>query len=1780
MAGDVWRRGFVVMITLGLLLHSLALTPAAGARPSSEYARRSPSPQAAPQAPAASNTSSLADPSDLFQEGDILIATGFQIQWRKPDWTLKSTLFVGGTVGDMAFDGFGNLFVTDVSNGRVQKFNSAGASLGTFASGMSQPSGIDVDGDGNVIVGEKITSGTPRVLVFNPDGQLLANWSPGHTVMHADLANDGCTLRYTPNSSNFIGDRVFGLDVCTGADVGGFSGHGGSTGSYQQLDGLGDDSVLVAFVSPFGSTYVDWYTADGVRLFTFSPGQGTPDEQEWLRAVAADPDSQAFWVGSTSGCSQSGCFDGGVVFHVDLATGDVLSTNTTGTSSIVALATVPGPPGPPEDPPPPGTEDNPPDDNQGNGGDPVSTLTGAFNDTHLDVAIPGRGPAITFTRAYNSNDARVTTLGPGWTHSYNIRLVSPGDETNDLILVGPQGRSDRYVESGGAYTPPVGVDRSLVQNPDETYTAVDEEQLVWEFNVSGRLVQIRDRFGNVSNLTYDDRGRVATISDPAGRGSLTLTYASGRLSTVRDWASPARTVTYQYDANGRLWKAIDREGKTTTYTYDGTSHRIASMDNARNDTVLSMTYDAQGRVETQQDARGLVTGETTTFSYVVNPDGTRETTMTAPPTSFEPSFSPSLTDSYDSNGWLVGRVTRPSSTETLIQSFSYDADGNRTSVTDARGNTTNFCYDVDFTGNPISGSDGNLTRRIEPPPTTGADRPVTLIAYDAKDNVVQTVAPAGVPSGGTVTCATDLSAVDPAYVVDITYDAAGAALLATTSRFTDPELGFRTATTKYEYGDAANPGLVTRVIPPRGNTGPSPDYTYATTFSYYSTGSNAGLLKDVTDPLGNKTSYAYDPVGRLTSSVGPLGNAAGGVPADHTSTYTYDNEDRLRFRTLPAPLAGGSGLADETRYDAVGNPIVRIDANGQVTIYAYDARNSLASVTESTQSWTDPANPPGLVILTEYAYDAGGNLTRVTRAAGDSQDERVTEYAYDGRGLLRTETQYPNWPSTSGPLVTANAYDANGNRLTTTDALGQVTTFVHDALNRLTGIDYSDAASPDVAYAYDVNGNRTSMIDGTGTTTYAYDEADGLLAISSPGSITVGYRYDLDGNRTKLIYPDGTAVTYAYNKAGQLGSLTDWASRSVSYTYAPDGLLSTATNPDDSVASYAYDNARRLVDILHANASATVLDRFTYTLDSVGNVSSIANGPLTAQFARPDAVASSNGSWMGTFADIDETPANDIDFLASPSGPTTSHYYEVSLSDVDVPYTRTGITVRYRYAKNGNDNGKTTNLAVELRQGSSVIASQTHTDIPGVDGSGWQDGSFTLSLAQADAITDFGDLRLRFDPTSSGGGQKRSAQISWAEVEFPSAGDPVTQISYSYDRLYRLTGAQDASGSRSYTYDAVANRLTNGPTAYTYDRADRITSAGTTAISVDANGNLIADGSDSFAFDQANRLETATVDGTTETYAYDGDGTRFSRQVATDPAIRYVSDAAAGLSVTISDGTRKYVYGLGLAYAVSGSTIEVYHADRLGSVRSLTDGTGSEIATYDVDEWGVLTASTGTATQPFGFTGEPTDATGLLYLRARYYDPELGRFMSQDMWAGSPARPAMLNRYSYATNNPTRYADPSGHCGIDIVADIGFSALSLGQLIFGPEKEQGDNLIALGLDLGGFFIPCAAGLGTIQRGARIIGDAAGNLRIFVRGGTLEVSEHAALRMSQRGIHVDIVDDVVSSQRGFEYFHDGVWKTGYYDPNRAVFVGTYGDQVTTVIGDVTENYIHNLLKAPR
>ncbi len=277
-------------------------------------------------------------------------------------------------------------------------------------------------------------------------------------------------------------------------------------------------------------------------------------------------------------------------------------------------------------------------------------------------------------------------------------------------------------------------------------------------------------------------------------------------------------------------------------------------------------------------------------------------------------------------------------------------------------------------------------------------------------------------------------------------------------------------------------------------------------------------------------------------------------------------------------------------------------------------------------------------------------------------------------------------------------------------------------------------------------------------------------------------------------------------------------------------------------------------------------------------------------------------------------------------------------------------------------------------------------------------------------------------------------------AEFNPTFDTLT---YQYDGLNRLqhfNAAYGPTGTLDYTYDTGNNRQTlnqNGVvTVYSYDGADRLLTINDQATGADNDGNVLSRPGFSYQYDQADRLTQVTVGSGSNTCTghsiYDGDGRRISHTNTGSCLANghtYVDDVSGSLPQLIEDGSLYYIRGMGLAYTVdlTNGVASVFHTDGRGSVRAITDQNGVLAQSYQYDPSGIQTAS-GTSQQVLGYTGEPQDPdNGLVYLRARSYDPAIGRFLERDSALPSAGNPDSLNRYTYAGNNPTSNSDPSGH---------------------------------------------------------------------------------------------------------------------------------------------------------
>ena len=208
----------------------------------------------------------------------------------------------------------------------------------------------------------------------------------------------------------------------------------------------------------------------------------------------------------------------------------------------------------------------------------------------------------------------------------------------------------------------------------------------------------------------------------------------------------------------------------------------------------------------------------------------------------------------------------------------------------------------------------------------------------------------------------------------------------------------------------------------------------------------------------------------------------------------------------------------------------------------------------------------------------------------------------------------------------------------------------------------------------------------------------------------------------------------------------------------------------------------------------------------------------------------------------------------------------------------------------------------------------------------------------------------------------------------------------------------------------IANRLNtvNGGVPYGWDN----------------NGNLLNDGMNAYQYDQANRL--AAINTTQYGFTYNGFGDRVS-QTANSVTTDYTLDLASGLTQVLADGTNTYLYSNMRIGQQSATSTEYFLTDALGSVRQMVDETRELTLTQAYQPYGETLNSTGNAITNYAFAGEWRDASGLDYLRARYYVPWQGRFLTHDAWDGDPNMPMSYDAWLYGYANPVNFTDPSGH---------------------------------------------------------------------------------------------------------------------------------------------------------
>jgi RHS repeat-associated protein len=209
------------------------------------------------------------------------------------------------------------------------------------------------------------------------------------------------------------------------------------------------------------------------------------------------------------------------------------------------------------------------------------------------------------------------------------------------------------------------------------------------------------------------------------------------------------------------------------------------------------------------------------------------------------------------------------------------------------------------------------------------------------------------------------------------------------------------------------------------------------------------------------------------------------------------------------------------------------------------------------------------------------------------------------------------------------------------------------------------------------------------------------------------------------------------------------------------------------------------------------------------------------------------------------------------------------------------------------------------------------------------------------------------------------------------------------------------------------------------DIANRLVEVDGVEYTWSANGNLLSDGTSTYTYNHANRLTGVIMGEDSYTFAYNGLGDRL-RQTINGEATNYKLDLVTGLTQVLGDGTNAYLYGLTRIGEEQPAGWAYHVPDALGSVRQLTDSNAVVTLTQSYEPFGSVMASSGAGETQYSFTGEWADGTGLVHLRARYYEMANGRFLTMDAWDGDPQQPMSYNPWLYVVANPVNLVDPSG----------------------------------------------------------------------------------------------------------------------------------------------------------
>lgn len=764
------------------------------------------------------------------------------------------------------------------------------------------------------------------------------------------------------------------------------------------------------------------------------------------------------------------------------------------------------------------------------------------------------------------------------------------------------------------------------------------------------------------------------------------------------------------------------------------------------------------------------------------------------------------------------------------------------------------------------------------------------------------------------------------------------------------------------------------------------------------------------------------------------------------------------------------------------------------TTLEYDAK--LMNVTKETYSVKLGSGQSKSPVSVQYAYDALDRLIRVTYP-----DNSKAEYTYDYKDRILTDKYLPG-VATASPRTTSYVYnDANrtiemitpdGERVTSqftpygeidkqTRTVGteskillKIETDSSGALLKA-ALPYNDIAQK-TSYLYGANGEISEATNPLGQKTFFYYSNVAYAANGSEGNLQ---------QSVKVVEPDGKE-TWTYNdKSGRTIRAEDKSPsklRVMTYAYTPFGFVTSAnvsSNGKSQTTSYAYDADGHLIQV-----KDNLGQKYDYAYNSANQVTSIkinatayttnvfneigqriqktnAEGLSTSYRYNPNGLLNQSIDKTGLTHTFTYTPYNEVERESVKDASGTEVYWKEQVYD---PATRliTGISTSenesqsYTYDQWG-------------RQTKQIVAGKTYT-------TGYDSYDRKISLLYPDnkSVTytydnlsrlksvnypEMGTVSYTYETSSDANKYTLTTPFGLKQVKTTDAFGELTSTAHN-------DGTGATLWTETFGYDGMGNIqqiVENGVNSeFQYDGLNRVKQeklpAKTKDYAYDAFGNISSilssdptdDGApsrNSYTFNAMDQLSRLSKGNTTASYTYYGDGLRATKTV-NGAKTRYIYLDGRVIEELDANGNTigRNIWGNELLYRQD--TVQnkagYYMYNGHGDVVAIRDSSGAVLNSYDYDIWGKIITQTEQMSNPFQYTGEIyDDESGLIYLRARYYDPNDKRFITEDTYEGELNNPQTLNLYTYVGNNPLRYIDPSGHFWETIadVLSVGWSAV-------------------------------------------------------------------------------------------------------------------------------------------